>query len=153
MTAEVVGMHTIQRVMNEFLDWRAPSLHPEELLTYGETIALFEGSINAHASSTLDASERKIYGAYYERGKGYRRHFSEVFGPEKIPAEIRYFLRRYLGNTVSADIDVFERAPTVVADLCSWLVWRDYVPESEMEAAVDELGALASSDQQDSVNF
>ena len=86
MTAEVMRMHTIQRVMNEFLDWRAPSLHPEELLTYGETIALFEGSINAHASSTLDASER---------------------------------------------------APTV----------------AEMEAAVDELGALASSDQQDSANF
>ena len=85
MTAEVVRMHTIQRVMNEFLGWRASSLDPEELVTYRETIAFFEGSINAHAVRALGDTERRIYRAYYERGKGYRRLFSEVFGPEKIP--------------------------------------------------------------------
>ncbi len=152
MTAEVVRMHTIQRVMNEFFGWRASSLDPEELVTYRETIAFFEGSINAHAVPALGDTERRIYRAYYERGKGYRRLFSEVFGPEKIPAEIRHFLRRFLGKTISADIDVLERAPTVVADLCSWLVWKGYIPESEMEAAIDELGAQAFSEQQDSVN-
>ena len=153
MTAEVVRMHTIRRVMNEFLDWRAPSLDPDELYTYRQTIAFFEGSINAHASRGLDGSEKETYRNYYERGKGYRRHFSEVFGPEKIPAEIRYFLRRFLGKTISADIDVLERAPTIVADLCSWLVWKGYISDSEMEAAIDELGALAFSEQQSSVNF
>ena len=152
MTAEVVRMHTIQRVMNEFLGWRASSLDPEELVTYRETIAFFEGSINAHAVRALGDTERRIYRAYYERGKGYRRLFREVFGPEKIPAEVRHFLRLFLGKTISADIDVLERAPTVVADLCSWLVWKGYVPESEMEASIDELGAQAFSEQQDSVN-
>ena len=46
-----------------------------------------------------------------------------------------------------------ERAPNVVADLCSWLAWKGYIPESEMEAAIDELGAQAFSEQQNSVNF
>ena len=54
---------------------------------------------------------------------------------------------------VPADIDVLERAPNVVADLCSWLAWKGYIPESEMEAAIDELGAQAFSEQQNSVNF
>ena len=75
-----------------------------------------------------------------------------MFGPEKIPAEIRHFRRRFLGKTIAAEIDVLERAPTVVADLCSWLVWKGYIPESEMEAAIDELGAQAFSEQQDPVN-
>lgn len=153
MTAEVVRMHTIQKVMNEFLDWRAPTLEPEELSTYRETIALFEGSINAHACRGLEGTDRAIYRVYYRRGKGYRRLFSEVFGPEKIPTEIRYFLRRFLGKTVSADLEVLERAPAIVADLCSWLVWRDYIPDSDMEAAIDELGAQAFSEQQNPVNF
>lgn len=153
MTAEVVRMHTIRRVMNEFLEWRASSLEPEEALTYRQTIAFFEGSINAHATRALDSAEKKIYRNYYKRGEGYRRHFSEVFGPEKIPAEIRYFLRRFLGKTVPADVDVLERAPTIVADLCSWLVWKGYIPDSEMEAAIDALGAQAFSEPQSSVNF
>ena len=76
-----------------------------------------------------------------------------MFGPEKIPAEIRYFLRRFLGKTIPADIDVLERAPNVVADLCSWLVWKGYIPESDMEAAIDELVAHAFGEQQNSVNF
>ena len=124
-------------------------------MTHRETIAFFEdsGSINAHATRALGDTDRRIYRAYYKRGKGYRRLFSEVFGPEKIPAEIRYFLRRFLGKTIPADIDVLERAPNVVADLCSWLVWKGYIPESEMEAAIDELGAQAFSEQQNSVNF
>ena len=153
MAAEVVRMHTIQRVMNEFLAWRAPSLEPDEGSCYRETIALFERSINAHGTRSLAARDRKIYRAYYVRGKGYRRQFSEVFGPEKIPAEIRYFLRRFLGKTVSADADVLERAPNVLADLCSWLVWKSYIAEDEMEAAIDELGALAAREQQNPVNF
>ena len=152
MTAEVVRMHTIQRVMNEFLGWRAPALDPEELVVYRETIAFFEGSINAHAARALGDAERQIYRAYYKRGTGYRRRFSEVFGPEKIPAEIRYFLRRFLGKRIPAEIDVLERAPIVVADLCSWLVWKGYIPESEMEAAIDEIGAQTFSEQQNSVN-
>lgn len=153
MTAEVVRMHTIRRVMNEFLDWRAPTLDPEELHTYRQTIAWFEGSINAHGLRGLDGREKKIYRNYYERGRGYRRHFSEVFGPEKIPGEIRYFLRRFLGKTIAVDVDVLECAPTIVADLCSWLVWKGYIPDSEMEAAIDELGARAFSEPQNSVNF
>lgn len=153
MTAEVVRMHTIQRVMNEFLGWRAPALDPEELVVYRETIAFFEGSINAHAARSLGDTDRRIYRAYYERGTGFQRLFSEVFGPEKIPTEIRYFLRRFLGKTIPVDIDVLERAPNVVADLCSWLVWKGYIPESEMEAAIDELGAQAFSEEQNSVNF
>ena len=122
-------------------------------LIHRQTIAFFEASINAHASRGLDGPDEKIYRNYYERGKGDRRHFSEVFGPEKIPAEIRYFLRRFLGKTVSPDIDVLERAPTIVADLCSWLVWKGYIPDSEMEAAIDALGAQAFSEPQSSVNF
>ena len=153
MTAEVVRMHTIQRVMNEFLDWRAPSLDFEESSAYRETIALFERSINAHATRALGDRELQIYRSYYVRGKGYRRQFSEVFGPEKIPAEIRYFLRRFLGKAVPADVDVLERAPGVVADLCSWLVWRSYIPEADMEAAIDEIGALAAREEQNPVNF
>ena len=50
MTAEVVRMHTIHRVMNEFLAWRAATLDPELGSTYRETLALFERSINAHAN-------------------------------------------------------------------------------------------------------
>ena len=153
MTAEVVRMHTIQRVMNEFIAWRAPSLDADELAAYRQTIALFEGSINAHAMRALDDAERKIYRAYYERGRGYRRRVSEVFGPEKIPAEIRYFLRRFLGKSVAADVDVLERAPSVVADLCSWLVWKDYIPEDDLETAIDELGAQAAREAQNPVNF
>lgn len=153
MTAEVVRMHTIQRVMNEFLGWRAPALDPEDLVVYRDTIAFFEGSINAHAARALGDTDRRIYRAYYRRGKGYRRLYSEVFGPEKIPSEIRYFLRRFLGKTIAADVDVLERAPNIVADLCSWLVWKGYIPESDMEAAIDELGAQSFSEQQDSVNF
>jgi len=153
MTAEVVRMHTIQRVMNEFPGWRAPSLDPEDLVTYRETLAFFEGSINAHASRERRDTDRRIYRAFYERGKGYRRPVSEVFGPEKIPAEIHFFLRRFLGKTIAVDIDVLQRAPTVVADLCSWLVWKGYIPDAEMEAAIDELGAEAFSEQQNSVNL
>ena len=153
MTAEVVRMHTIQRVMNEFLGWRAPALDAEDLVVYRETIAFFEGSINAHAARALGDTDRRIYSAYYKRGEGYRRLFSEVFGPEKIPSEIRYFLRRFLGKTITADIDVLERAPNIVADLCSWLVWKGYIPESDMEAAIDELGAQSFGEEQNSVSI
>ena len=71
-----------------------------------------QGSINAHASRGLRDTDRRIYRAFYERGKGYRRPFSEVFAPEKIPAEIHYFLRRFLGKTIAVDIDVLERRPS-----------------------------------------
>lgn len=148
MAADVVRMHTIRRVLNEFLRWRAPSLDTETLSTYHECLVIFENSINAHAPRTLDAPERNIYRRYYIRGKGYERRFSEVFGPEKIPREIRYFL----GSAASSRIDVFNLAPTIVADLCSWLEWKGYIPEAEMEAAIEELGMMAFGGEQDSVN-
>lgn len=152
MTADVVKMHTIHRVMNEFLQWRAPSLDSEALSIYQACLGCFEQSIDAHAPRALDAAERDVYRRDYVQGRGYRRPFSEVFGPEKIPREIRYFLSRFLGNAVAADIEVLEQAPSIVADLCSWLEWKGYIPESEMEAAIDELGALVLGEQQDSVN-
>jgi hypothetical protein len=145
MAADVVRLHTIQRVLTEFLQWRAPSLDPETLSSYRECLACFEKSINAHAPRALDAPERTIYRRYDIRGKGYGRQFSEVFGPEKIPREIRYFL----GSAASSSVGVFDHAPTIVADLCSWLEWKGYIPEAEMEAAIDE---LAASEPQSSAN-
>jgi len=153
MAAEVVRMRTIQKVIGEFLEWRAPTLESGELAVYHGTLQLFAASTDAHGGRRLEGLERQIFRANYQRGKGYRLSFSQVFGPEKIPAEIRYFLRNFLGRAASANPDVVERAPTVIADLCAWLVWRDYVPEDEMEEAIDQIGPSHVELQQDFVNF
>jgi hypothetical protein len=143
MTADVVRFHTIQRVLDEFLQWRAPALDRETLRTYRRCIALFENSIDFHAPTCLAASNA---------GGQQSRPFCEVFGPEKIPGEIRYFLQDFLGDAVSAELDVLEQAPTIVGDLCSWLEYQGHVPESDLEAAIDDLAAFPPVDHQDSVN-
>lgn len=153
MAAVVVRMRTIHKVIREFLDWRGPSLESGELALYSGTLKLFIASIDGHGSRRLAGLERRIYRANYVQGKGYRLRFSEVFGPEKIPSEVRYFLRNFLGRAESANPDIVERAPTIIADLCAWLVWRSYVPESEMEEAIDQVGSAPPQRKQDFVNF
>jgi len=150
MTAEVVRIRSIRRVLKEFLDWRVPTLEPEGLEGYRHALASFEGSINQHASRSLEGVEKRVFKNYYVPGKGYRRRFSEVFGPEKIPAEIHYFLNHSLYRDASTE--TLEWAPTVVADLCSWLVWKDYVAEEAVEEVIDGLGVTAVGSE-NSVNF
>lgn len=152
MTAEIVRIRTIHRVFKEFLDWRGPSLEAGELDTYRETLASFERSINAHGARRLEPSDRSIFRTHFVPGKGYRRAFSDVFGPEKIPAEIRYFLKYFLFN-MAPRADVIHAAPNVVADLCAWLVFQDYVPDEELEQVIDRIGASTSPRDQNSVNF
>ena len=152
MTAEIVRIRTIHRVFKEFLDWRGPTLEAGELDTYRETLASFERSINAHGARRLEPSDKSIFRTHFVPGKGYRRAFSDVFGPEKIPAEIRYFLKDFL-FTMAPRADVIHAAPNVVADLCAWLVFQDYVPDEELEQVIDRIGASTSPRDQDSVNF
>ncbi len=153
MAAEVVRMRTIHKVLREFLEWRTPTLESGELALYSDTLKLFVASIDGHGSRRLAGLDRRIYRANYVQGKGYRLRFSQVFGPEKVAPEVRYFLRNFLGRSESANPDIVERAPRIIADLCAWLVWRDYVEESEMEDAIDQVGSTPTPRQQDFVNF
>ena len=152
MTAEIVRIRTIHRVFKEFLDWRGPTLEAGELDTYREALASFERSINAHGARRLEPSDKSIFRTHFVPGKGYRCAFSDVFGPEKIPAEIRYFLKYFLFN-MAPRADVIHAAPNVVADLCAWLVFQDYVPDEELEQVIDRIGASTSPRDQNSVNF
>ena len=138
MPAEVVRIHSIRKVFREFLGWRLPTLEPEVVSAYRDCIGLFEASIDRHASRGLAGVERTVFRSHYMPGRGYRHRFSEVFGPEKIPSEIRYFLNRFLARAGASE-DVVNHAPCVVADLCAWLVWRGYVSDELMENAIDDL--------------
>ena len=123
-----------------------------EFDTYRETLASFERSINAHGSRGLEPADKRVFRTHFVPGKGYRRAFSDVFGPEKIPSEIRYFLKYFLFN-MAPRADVIHAAPDVVADLCAWLVFQDYIPDEEMEQVIDRIGASTSRQDQNSVNF
>lgn len=147
MAAEVVRIRTIHRVFGEFLNWRGPSLEPDELRRYREVLALFEDGINDHAVECLGgADDRPRDDAVAAR------RFTEISGPEKILFEITHFLRDSLYD-YSPRADVVDLAPSVIADLCSWLVWKGYVSDSEMEESIDEIGSQEWSPGRDSVNF
>lgn len=152
MAAEVVRIRTIHRVFKEFLDWRGPSLEPEALRNYREVLDFFELSINQHAVEHLDGGDEGGLHGWLSPARGSRRRITEIFGPDKIPSEIHRFLRDSLYE-YSPRLEVLELAPNVVADLCSWLVWRDYVSDSLMEEIIDAIGAQGWSHGRDSVNF
>jgi len=57
MTAEVVRIHTIQRVMNEFLGLRAASLDPEELVTHRRRIHKGPLFLETHAEPLRELME------------------------------------------------------------------------------------------------
>ncbi len=149
MSAEVMRIRSIRRVLREFLEWRIPTLDPEVHECYRGTLACFEGSIDAHAGRSLAGADKRIFRSHYIPGRGYRRRFTEVFGPEKIPSEIGYFLKNFLYRG-DATREILESAPAVVADLCSWLVFKEYVPEEALEDVIDDLGAEAN---ESSVSF
>jgi len=61
-------------------------------------------------------------------------------------------LKYFLFN-MAPRADVIHAAPNVVADLCFWLVFQDYVPDEEMEQVIDCIGASTSRRDQNTVRF
>ncbi|HXV63903.1 MAG TPA: hypothetical protein VEK15_24595 [Vicinamibacteria bacterium] len=124
---------SIDAVLAEFVESRRPTLDESEIRLYRHVILLLELCLNNYGHRNLDARERAFYEARYHDGK---KLFFELFGPDKILAELDFFASTFLAKDVHTSERVYRLAPEVVADLRQWLVREQYVAAAEDEKAI-----------------
>lgn len=129
----LVAEPSIDSVLAEFVERRRQTLSEVEIRLYGHVILFLELCLNNYGHRNLDERERAFYEAHYHDGK---KLFFELFGPDKILAELDFFTSTFLAKDVHASERVIGLAPQVVADLRQWLVREQYVAAVEDEMAI-----------------
>lgn len=119
---------TIDAVTEEFLALQRALLDEEGYAMTRSVIGSFRTSVNSHAHHRFDKDEKAFWHQYRIPGHGYRVYLSSLFGPEKIPWEVKYFFRHYLGNYVIVGDEFRRRAPGIVRGFLEWMVQEQYVP-------------------------
>jgi len=135
----------IKAVLAEFLADQRKRLKPKTLSRYESIVALFEASMDGYAYQDLDEDETALWDSFYDAQGAEHREFCEIFGPEKIPENVREFLGYFMPHKVICGKDLLRAAGRVTKKLCKWLADKGFVAS---DAAVDmgDSGARASKE-------
>lgn len=133
MTNTLPPQVTIDAVTEEFLALQQEHSSPTEFDLYSQVLRFFKLSINGHAHTKLDKNERTYFQQYLVPGKGYSRTLSTLFGPEKMPAEVKYFFRRFLGKYAYVGDEFERRAPGILKEFFAWMVHEKHIPELDIQ--------------------
>ena len=134
---------TIEAVMDEFLTERKEQLSPQEWNDYRDTLDLLKSHLNGYAYENLSSQERQFFEKHYNAPGEASRRFCQLFGPEKIPENLRMFLDYFLVRKVMAGPGFSEKAGKISSEFMSWLGEHGYISNREAEEGSEE-GRIAS---------
>lgn len=135
----------IQAVLEEFLADQSKRLKPATLRRYESVIELFEHSMDDYGPSGLDEAETALWKRLFDAKGSEHKEFCEIFGPEKIPANVGEFLGWFMPRKVMCGQDLLRAAGTVTKKLSKWLAEKGYVDDDSAGLMADR-GARASKD-------
>ncbi len=135
----------IKAVLAEFLADQRKRLKPKTLRRYEAIIELFQSSMDSYAYQYLDEDESALWEGLFNAGGSEHREYCEIFGPEKIPENVREFLGYFMPRKVICGQDLLRAAGTVTKKLGKWLTAKGYLDADSADGMADS-GARASRD-------
>ncbi len=136
---------TIDQVFDEFLDEQRRRLRPRTLSKYEDVLGLLRDHLNGYAYQSLSKAESALFDRYYNAQGDEHLEFCQLFGPDKIVANLGGFLGYFMIRKVVAGQDLKRAAGTVTKKLSTWLAGQGHVAENEAQDGAD-LGAEAARD-------
>ena len=137
--------HTIEQVFDEFLGDQRRRLRPRTLSKYEDVLGLLRDHLNGYAYQSLSTAEAALFDRYYNAPGDKHLEFCQLFGPDKIVANLGGFLGYFMIRKVVAGQDLKRAAGTVTKKLSTWLAAQGHVAEDEAQEGAD-LGAEAARD-------
>ena len=137
--------HTIEQVFDEFLGDQRRRLRPRTLSKYEDVLGLLRDYLNRYAYQSLSTAEAALFDRYYNAPGDKHLEFYQLFGPDKIVANLGGFLGYFMIRKVVAGQDLKRAAGTVMKKLSTWLAAQGHVAEDEAQEGAD-LGAEAARD-------
>ena len=98
-----------------------------------------------YAYQSLSTAEAALFDRYYNAPGDKHLEFCQLFGPDKIVANLGGFLGYFMIRKVVAGQDLKRAAGTVTKKLSTWLAAQGHVAEDEAQEGAD-LGAEAARD-------
>ena len=136
---------TIEQVFDEFLGDQRRRLRPRTLSKYEDVLGLLRDQLNGYAYQSLSTAEAALFDRYYNAPGDKHLEFCQLFGPDKIVANLGGFLGYFMIRKVVAGQDLKRAAGTVTKKLSTWLAAQGHVAEDEAQEGAD-LGAEAARD-------
>ena len=134
---------TIDQLFDEFLDEQRRRLRPRTLSKYEDVLGLLRDHLNGYAYQSLSKAESALFDRYYNAQGDEHLEFCQLFGPDKIVANLGGFLGYFMIRKVWAGQDLKRAAGTVTKKLSTWLAGQGHVAENEARDGAD-LGAEAA---------
>jgi hypothetical protein len=125
---------TIRRALEEFANERQGTLPAHQSRLVRRILLFLALCINNYGHRNLDEEERDELERHFHAPGEAQRHFFDVFGPEKLLAELDFFHGSYLKTEVQTTEKVEGEAPSVIADLRQWLVDKGYLDSAALTA-------------------
>ena len=136
---------TIEAVLDEFLKEQQERLKPSTMRKYEDIIDLFQSCLDGYGHQSLNKQEAALFDRLYEAEGDEHREFCEVFGPEKIPFNVREFLNYFIIRKVMCGKELKQAAGTVIKKLGKWLKEKGYI-DSESANDIVSCGAIAAKE-------
>lgn len=127
---------TIEAVLQQYLDECAAAKKTGKS-TRKEAIELFQHSMNGYAYQTLSKEETALYDHYSELEGDDCKNFCQLFGPEKIPENVREFVGYFLIRKVMASATFLGKAAKEIEKLCLWLEAKGFINEEVLGEAAE----------------
>ncbi len=134
---------TIDAVLGEFLQEQRPRLKPPTMRKYENVISLFQSCLNNYAYQGLNKQEAVLFERSYDAKGDEHWEFCQLFGPEKIPANVSEFLGYYMIRKVMCGKELMQAAGTVTRKLGNWLYEKGYILAEDADGIVSR-GATAA---------
>ncbi len=112
---------TIEQVFDEFLGDQRRRLRPRTLSKYEDVLGLLRDHLNGYAYQSLSTAEAALFDRYYNAPGDKHLEFCQLFGPDKIVANLGGFLGYFMIRKVVAGQDLKRAAGTVTKKLSTWL--------------------------------
>ena len=122
---------TIDQVFDEFLGEQRRRLRPRTLSKYEDVLDLLRNHLNGYAYQSLSTAESALFDRYYNAQGAKHLEFCQLFGPDKIVANLGGFLGYFMIRKVWAGQDLKRAAGTVTKKLSTWLAAQGHVAENE----------------------
>ena len=129
---------TIDQVFDEFLGEQRRRLRPRTLSKYEDVLGLLRDHLNGYAYQSLSTAESTLFDRYYNAQGDEHLEFCQLFGPEKIVANLGGFLGYFMIRKVMAGQDLKRAAGTVTKKLSTWLAAKGYVAEQRAREGADQ---------------
>lgn len=133
----------IEEVLEAFLKDQRRRISAKTFSRYKSVVELLQRYLDGYAYESLSDAESRFFDRRFNAEGKDHREFCQLFGPEKISANLHGFLSVFLIRKVMAGEDFKKAAGTVTHKLSKWLAEKEYVsPEVGEEGA--ELGSVAA---------